>query len=102
MKLKDTIHRDLYKHLFIVALVLLCVFSSAKVTGAQMADVFNNLDQMGIFLQRFLSPDWSYIPKIIEPMLKTIKMSVVGTTLGVVFAVPFAFLATTVVTRNFL
>lgn len=100
MKLKDTIHRHLYKQLFLVALVLLCIFSSAKTTGAQMSDVLNNLDQMTLFLQRFLSPDWSYIPKIVEPMIKTIKMSVVGTTLGVLFAVPFAFLATTVVTRN--
>ncbi|MCA5013909.1 MULTISPECIES: phosphonate ABC transporter, permease protein PhnE [unclassified Enterococcus] len=101
MKLKDTIHRNLYKHLFILALVLICVYSSASVTGAQMADVFNNLDQMGLFLQRFLRPDWSYLPKLVEPMLKTIKMSVVGTTIGVIFAIPFAFLATTVVTRNF-
>ncbi|MTD42098.1 phosphonate ABC transporter, permease protein PhnE [Erwinia sp. CPCC 100877] len=102
MKLKDTIHRNLYKQLFIVALVLICVYASASVTGAQMADVFNNLDQMGLFLQRFLSPDWSYIPKIVAPMIKTIKMSVVGTTIGVFLAVPFAFIATTVVTRNFI
>lgn len=100
MKLKDTIHRNFYKHLFVFLLFILCIWSSAKTTGAVMSDVFNNLDQMGIFLKKFLSPDWSYFPKIIEPMIKTIKMSVVGTALGVFFAVPFAFLATTVVTKN--
>ena len=37
---------------------------------------------------------------IVGPMILTIKMSVVGTVAGVILAVPFAFLATTVVTKN--
>lgn len=100
MKLKDTIHHNLYKQLFWLFLVAVLVGVSAQKTGANGAEVFNNLDQMALFLKRFLQPDWAYFPKIIEPMLKTIKMSVVGTFVGLVFAVPFAFLATTVVTRN--
>lgn len=101
MKLKDTIHRNLYKHLFVLLLVLLCVWTSARATDADLGEVFSNVDQMTLFLKRFLSPDWAFFPKIVEPMLKTIKMSVVGTTLGVLVAMPFSFLATTVVTRNF-
>lgn len=100
MKLKDTIHRHLYKHLFLLFLVFVCAGVSVQLTNANFVEVFTNFDQMQEFLGRFLHPDWSYIPTIIEPLIKTIKMSVVGTTLGVVFAVPFSFLATTVVTRN--
>lgn len=55
---------------------------------------------MTAFMKRFLNPDFSYIPKIVGPMILTIKMSVVGTVAGVILAVPFAFLATTVVTKN--
>ena len=55
---------------------------------------------MTAFIKRFLNPDFSYIPKIVGPMILTIKMSVVGTVAGVILAVPFAFLATTVVTKN--
>lgn len=100
MKLKDTIHRNLYKHLFILAILVVCVLASAKQTGAVASDVFNNLDQMALFLKRFLSPDWSYLSKLAAPMLKTIQMSVVGTTIGVLIAIPFAYMGTTVVTRN--
>ena len=100
MKIKDTVHHQLYKHLFLLFLLVVCVVTSARVTDAVASDVFNNLDQMALFLKRFLSPDWSYIPKIIAPMIKTIKMSVVGTTIGVLLAIPFAFLGTTIVTRN--
>ncbi len=100
MKIKDTVHFNWYKHLFIVLLLLVCVLASVNVTDADFTEIFSNMDQMAAFLERFLQPDFSYIPKLITPMLQTIEMSVVGTVLGVLFAVPFAFLATTVVTKN--
>lgn len=100
MKIKDTVHFNWYKHLFLVALLAVCIGTSVYVTDADFAEVFGNLDQMAAFMKRFLNPDFSYIPKVVGPMILTIKMSVVGTVTGVVLAVPFAFLATTVVTRN--
>ncbi|MCC8066171.1 MAG: phosphonate ABC transporter, permease protein PhnE [Clostridiales bacterium] len=100
MKIQDTVHFNWYKHLFIVLLLLVCIAASVNVTDADFAEVFNNLDQMSAFMQKFLQPDFTYIPKLLSPMLLTIKMSVVGTVLGVLFAVPFAFLATTVATKN--
>ena len=62
MKLKDTIHFNWYKHLFIVLVIGLCVAASAGVTEADILDVFGNLEQMSGFLSRFLKPDFSYIP----------------------------------------
>ena len=100
MKLKDTVHFNWYKHLFLVLLLAVCIGASIHVTDADFGEIYSNVDQMTSFMKRFLTPDFSYLPKIIEPMLLTIKMSVVGTVLGVLFAVPFAFLATVVVTKN--
>ena len=100
MKLKDTIHFNWYKNLFVVFLLLVCAGGSAALTGADFSEVFENAGQIGIFMGRLAHPDFSYIPDILNPMLKTLQMSVVGTVLGGLFAIPFAFLATTVVTRN--
>ena len=100
MKLKDTIHYNLYKKIFILFILIICIISSSMVTNVQISEVFSNVDQMGVFLQRFLKPDWSYISDLLSPMLKTIKMSIVGTLLGMIFSVPFAFLATTTATNN--
>ncbi|MDD2958333.1 MAG: phosphonate ABC transporter, permease protein PhnE [Lachnospiraceae bacterium] len=100
MKLKDTVHFQWYKTLFIVCILLVCIGSAVHVTEADFVEVFSNVDQMTSFMSRFLKPDFTYILKIWEPMLLTIKMSVTGTVLGVAFAVPFAFLATTIVTKN--
>ena len=87
MKIKDTVHFNWYKHLFLVALLAVCIGTSIHVTDADFAEVFGNLDQMTAFMKRFLNPDFSYIPKIVGPMILTIKMSVVGTVAGVILAV---------------
>lgn len=100
MRLKETVHFNWYKHLLILLFLVLCFVTSARLTSADFAMVFTNSSQMTAFLSRFVHPDFSYLPKLVEPMLKTLQMSLVGTIIGVVLAVPISFLATTVVTEN--
>ncbi len=100
MQIKDTVHFNWYKHLFIVVILLACLQRSILLTGADFQAVFQNSDQMGIFLARFLKPDFGYLPNLLTPLLKTLQMSVFGTFLGVLFAVPVSFLATQVVTKQ--
>lgn len=100
MQIKDTVHFNWYKHLFIVVILLACLQGSILLTGADFQAVFQNSDQMGIFLARFLKPDFGYLPNLLTPLLKTLQMSVFGTFLGVLFAVPVSFLATQVVTKQ--
>lgn len=100
MRLKETVHFNWYKHLLILLFLVLCFVTSARLTSADFAMVFTNSSQMMAFLSRFIHPDFSYLPKLVEPMLKTLQMSLVGTVIGVVLAVPISFLATTVVTEN--
>ncbi len=100
MQIKDTVHFNWYKHLFVVVVLLVCFQSSVVLTGADFQAVFQNSNQMGIFLARFLKPDFSYLPNLLMPLVKTLQMSVIGTFLGVLFAVPISFLATQVVTKQ--
>ncbi len=100
MKIKDTVHFQWYKNLFIIFIIAVCFLSSAYVTDASFSDVFGNINQMGAFLKKLAHPDISYISSLISPMLKTLKMSALGTFIGVFLAIPFAFLATTIATQN--
>lgn len=100
MRLKETVHFNWYKHLLILLFLVMCFVTSARLTSADFAMVFTNSSQMTAFLSRFVHPDFSYLPKLVEPMLKTLQMSLVGTAIGVVLAIPISFLATTVVTEN--
>lgn len=100
MKIKDTVHFAWYKKFFVFLLLLVCIVISGLVTEADFLEVIQNRKQMYLFMEKFLKPDFAYLPKIIPPMIMTLKMSVTGTVLGVLLAVPVAFLATTVVTAK--
>ena len=46
-----------------------------------------------IILIKMLRPDWSYSTIIVESLLQTIQMAIVGTTFGALIALPFSLLA---------
>lgn len=100
MKLKDTIHFRWHKKLVIVLFILCFTFFSFQRTGANFYQVIQNSNQMVIFFSRFLQPDFAFLPNVINPLIITIHMSIVGTFFGVFAAIPFAFLATTMITEN--
>ncbi|MBQ8092666.1 MAG: phosphonate ABC transporter, permease protein PhnE [Clostridia bacterium] len=100
MKIKDTVHFQWYKTLFIVILLALCLFGSIYSTHADFEQLFSNIGQVNAFLRKLSHPDFKYLSRLISPMVKTLKMSALGTVIGVLLAVPFSFLATTVVTGN--
>lgn len=102
MKLKQTIHDNLFKHMGLTFLIIILFLGAGTVIDADWTEVMENHRQATIFLQGFLQPEWSYINQLVKPMIETILMSVSGTFLGVVFAIPAAFLGTYIVTRNYI
>ena len=100
MKIKDTVHFHWYRTLFVVVLLLLCLGTSIRYTNADFKQLAGNIGQVSVFLRKLANPDFNYLNRLVDPMVKTLKMSALGTVLGVALAIPFAFLATTVVTDN--
>lgn len=100
MKLKDTIHDHLIPNLLLLVFIIAILLYSGASIGSDLAQVVENRSQAELFLTQFLSPEWDYLPKLIEPIIMTLAMSVAGTFLGSIFAIPAAFLGTFVVTRN--
>lgn len=100
MKIKDTVHYQWKKHLFIVLLLLLCLYGSVRCTQADFKQLAGNIGQVGVFLRKLAHPDFGYLPRLLSPMAKTLKMSALGTALGMLLAIPFSFLATEVVTGS--
>lgn len=100
MRIKDTVHFQWYKNLLIVLLLVLCLVSSILYTDADFVQLASNIGQVQAFLKKLANPSFKYLPKLITPMVKTLKMSALGTAIGIFLAIPFSFLATTVVTGN--
>jgi phosphonate transport system permease protein len=53
----------------------------------RMPNFFTILEKM------FVDINWSYIDRVYDPLIATIQISLIGTIVGAILAVPFAFLA---------
>jgi len=56
--------------------------------------------QAADLVQRMWPPRWSYLPRIVAPLIETIHIATLGTAIAVVFSVPLAFLAARNTTAN--
>ena len=64
MKLKDTVHFQLHKTLFVVFIIFVCFFGSAMITDSSFYDVFSNIDEMFEFIEKLSHPDFAYLPSL--------------------------------------
>ncbi len=85
-----------------VVLLLAILWLSARETEVTLGELIDGLPEMGKFFVKMFPPDWTYIRIVIKPMIETVQMALLGTTFGVIFALPISFLAASNVTRNWL
>jgi phosphonate transport system permease protein len=82
-----------------VIFVLLLLFGSAYKTDASLVELIEGIPEMGKLFQEMYPPNWSYLSTVFEPMLETIRMAIIGTSVGSIAAIPISFLAARNVTR---
>lgn len=83
-----------------VILMVVLLGGSAYKTDATLTKLIKGTPEMGKLLAEMLPPDWEYFEKIWDPMMETVQMAVLGTTLGAIIAVPVALLAARNVTPS--
>lgn len=88
------------KNLIWLGLFLVAFIYSANLSGVDMSKLFTNGNQMTVILKKMASPDWSYVEVVIEPLLETIRMAILGTTFGAIVALPFSLLAARTIVKN--
>ena len=76
------------------------VLASAVVTGFDFSIPARRGNQFFVILQQIFQPDFSYFGKVVDPLLDTIKMSIIGSFLGATLALPVAVLASTNINRS--
>ncbi len=85
----------------IILLVAVLIVGSARFAGFSVLGTLSNIMRGGRLLGRmFLSPAWSYAPRVVDPLIETIRMAVVGTFFGALVAFPTAVLAAENFIRN--
>ena len=84
----------------IVVLLALAIWLSLRMTGFDIAVVIHKFNKMLDLLAKIFQPNWEFFPKVISPLIDTIKMSVLGTVIGCVLALPVAILSSSNINRS--
>ena len=72
----------------IVLFLAVAIWLSLRMTGFDLHVVITKFRKMVDLLEKILQPDWSFFPKVVSPLIDTIKMSILGTVIGCVIALP--------------
>lgn len=85
---------------FIVILVLIAVYYSVELTGFKFSTLAKRGHEFFTILIAMVPPRWTFFDSVIQPLVDTIKMSILGTVIGALVAIPTAMLASVNLTRN--
>ena len=85
--------------LIIICLVIVLAFS-IRMTGCDLGIIVKRFAQLGVILGKIFHPDFSFLPKVIGPLVDTIKMSLLGTIIGCTLALPIAILSSSNINKN--
>ena len=84
----------------IVLLLALAIYLSLEMTGFDMGIIVSKFSKMLDLMKKILQPDWTFFPKVVSPLIDTIKMSILGTVIGCLLALPVAILSSSNITHN--
>lgn len=95
-----TVQRPRSRTPLITLIVVLALGLSVHVTGFDLTIVFKRANQLTKILGQIFQPDPSFFAQVIPPLMDTIKMSIMGSTIGCLLALPFAVAASANINRN--
>ncbi|BCJ96005.1 phosphonate ABC transporter, permease protein PhnE [Anaerocolumna cellulosilytica] len=73
---------------------------SVKVTGFNFHTLAENGNKFFDILKMMIPPKFTYMPRVWKPLLDTVKMSLLGSVVGSMLAIPFAIGASTNIVKN--
>ena len=88
-----TVRRRRSRTPFIVAALVLVIIWALKMTEFDFMVIIERFTKMLDLLKKIFQPDWSFFPKVVAPLMDTIKMSILGTVIGCAVALPVSILA---------
>lgn len=95
-----TVNRPRSRMPLILLALVLVLYWALRMTGFDLSVITTRFGKMLDLLKKIFQPDWSFFPKVINPLLDTIKMSILGTVIGCLLALPVAILSSSNINKN--
>lgn len=84
----------------VILLLLIASYISINITGFDLSVIAKRGKQFFVILGQMFPPEWGYLQAIWTPLFDTIKMSLIGSVIGSLVAIPFAILAASNIINN--
>lgn len=84
----------------ILLLLVIGFYVSVQITGFDLSVIIKRGNEFFVILNKMFPPETSYMPKIWQPLFDTIKMSLLGSFVGSIVAIPFAIIASSNIVKN--
>ena len=84
----------------ILLLLLVAIYLSLRMTGFDLKLIINRFDKLLDLFVKLFHPKWEFFGKVIGPLVDTVKMSILGTVIGCLLALPVAVLASTNICKS--
>lgn len=84
----------------ILLLLVIATAVSVDITGFSLTTIMKRGKEFFVILGQMIPPNTGYINNIWKPLFDTIKMSLLGSFIGSVLAIPFAILASSNLIKN--
>ena len=85
---------------FVVLLLLAAAYFSLNITGFDSGIIIRRIHQFFVILNEMVPPNWEYLSRLWSPLMDTIKMSLLGSILGALAALPVAILASSNIMKS--
>ena len=96
----NTVERPRSRMPLILIVLFFVIFWALRMTGFDLSVITSRFNKMLDLLKKIFQPDWSFFPKVVKPLFDTIKMSILGTVIGCVLALPVAILSSSNINKN--
>ena len=84
----------------ILLLVVVAVWLSLRMTGFDLSLIVRKFDKLLDLFLKLFHPKWDFFNKVVRPLVDTVKMSVLGTVIGCLIALPVSILSSTNICRS--
>ena len=84
----------------ILLLLLMATILSVHITGFSVEVIVKRMKEFFFILDQMIPPNWEYTAKLWQPLMDTIKMSLLGSVIGAIVALPVAILASSNIIKS--
>jgi len=86
--------------IYISIILLIVIYYFSIITEFDLEQLFRNFTNIFEFIARIFNPEFSYYSTVIPKIFETIRMALLGTTIGSVLSLPVAFMISSNINKN--